>query len=417
MHICQLAGEYPNRWGGLGTAAYNLSKALASKGHKITVITRKGGGRHPKIEGVDVIKVKWAKIPMEFTRSFGRRALKALEKLHKENPVDVIHFHAPLIAWNENQFRKANRIAPIVTSLHGSWLGERRGLLTSAEFGEPGTWGNINDIGIRMFANHYSKFENIAINNSEICVANSIATKNDFKINYNPPTDWDCESILWGIDAQLYRPMHSDSEDDSVRANEIRKKYKIDNNANLILAVGRLAARKGHGFLISSFSELLKRLPNSHLVIIGRGNLRKKLLRRVKKLSIQDSVSILPGMSFEKIAEWYRISNIIVYPSFYEGQGLIPLESMASGTPCLAFDMPPLTEMIDEYVGGLCEMDTNSLAKSMHDLLSSDQISNLGSAGRHRVLDKFTIEGNADDFISVYDRAISKKKSREPFID
>ena len=61
-------------------------------------------------------------------------------------------------------------------------------------------------------------------------------------------------------------------------------------------------------------------------------------------------MSILGGMSFEKIAEWYRISSIIVYPSFYEGQGLIPLESMDSGTPCLAFDMPPLTEMLDDDV-------------------------------------------------------------------
>ncbi len=410
MHICQLAGEYPNRWGGLGTAAYNLSKALASKGHKITVITRKGGGKYPKIEGVDVIEVKWVKIPMEFTRSFGRRALKSLEKLHKESPVDIIHFHAPLIAWNKNQFRKANEIAPIVTSLHGSWLGERRGLISSAKFGEPGTWGNVNDIGIRMLANHYAKFENIAIQNSEICVANSIATKNDFLSNYEPPANWNCESILWGIDAQLYRPIHSDSEDDSVRASEIRKKYSIAPNANIILAVGRLAARKGHGFLISSFAKLLKKLPNSHLIIIGRGNLRKKLLRKVKKLSIQDSVSILGGMSFEKIAEWYRISSIIVYPSFYEGQGLIPLESMASGTPCLAFDMPPLTEMLDDDVGGLCEMDINSLANSMYELLSTKDLNELGSAGRHRVLDKFTIEGNANDFISIYEKVISNTK-------
>jgi len=410
MHICQLAGEYPNRWGGLGTAAYNLSKALASKGHKITVITRKGGGKYPEIEGVDVIEVKWAKLPMEFTRSFGRWALKSLQKLHRNHPVDIIHFHAPLIAWNEKQFRKANEIAPIITSLHGSWLGEKRGLQSSAKFGEPGTWGNVNDIGIRMFADYYAKFENIAINNSEVCVANSIATKNDFISNYEPPSNWNCESILWGIDAQLYRPMHHDSEDDAVRASEIRKKYTIDSNANIILAVGRLAARKGHGFLISSFAELLEKLPNSHLVIIGRGNLRKKLLRKVKQLSIQDSVSILGGMSFEKIAEWYRISSVIAYPSFYEGQGLIPLESMASGTPCIAFDMPPLTEMLDENVGGLCEINIKSLADSMFELLSSKDLNKLGSAGRHRVLDKFTIEGNANDFISIYEKVISNTK-------
>ena len=113
MHICQLAGEYPNRWGGLGTAAYNLSKALASKGHKITVITRKGGGKYPKIEGVDVIEVKWVKIPMEFTRSFGRRALKSLEKLQDKVPAFDLHDAKKIIKKEigENYFKDIQELS------------------------------------------------------------------------------------------------------------------------------------------------------------------------------------------------------------------------------------------------------------------------------------------------------------------
>ena len=66
--------------------------------------------------------------------------------------------------------------------------------------------------------------------------------------------------------------------------------------------------------------------------------------------------------------------------------------------------------MLDENVGGLCEINIKSLADSMYELLSSKDLNKLGSAGRHRVLDKFTIEGNANDFISIYEKVISNTK-------
>lgn len=412
MHVCMLSAEYPPRWGGMGSTVYHLSAALAAKGHTVTVITRSGGGKPPRVDGVTVAEVPWARIPMEFTRSYGRWALRALEKLHEREPVDVIHVHAPLLAWNEKQFKRARGISPVITSLHGSWKGEARGLVLGSQFGEEGARWNVNDIAIRRFANHYAKFENIAINHSDICVANSVATRNDFETNYSPPNNWDCETILWGVDTGLYRPLHLDSEDDFVRSNELRKRYGADQETNLILAVGRLAARKGHTMLIRAFAKVVKESPDSHLLIVGRGGLRSKLLRLARVLGINEHVSIESGMSFEELGECLSISDLVCYPSYYEGQGLVPLEAMAAGTPCLTFDLPPLTEMIDGEVGGLCEMSEDSLAESMLSMLSSGELIAKGAAGRRRVLDLFTLEGNADAFLAVYERAIGDSGRR-----
>jgi glycosyltransferase involved in cell wall biosynthesis len=396
----------------MGSTVYHLSAALAAKGHTVTVITRSGGGKPPRVDGVTVAEVPWARIPMEFTRSYGRWALRALEKLHDREPVDVIHVHAPLLAWNEKQFKRARGISPVITSLHGSWKGEARGLVLGSQFGEEGARWNVNDIAIRRFANHYAKFENIAINHSDICVANSVATRNDFETNYSPPNNWDCETILWGVDTGLYRPLHLDSEDDFVRSNELRKRYGADQETNLILAVGRLAARKGHTMLIRAFAKVVKESPDSHLLIVGRGGLRSKLLRLARVLGINEHVSIESGMSFEELGECLSISDLVCYPSYYEGQGLVPLEAMAAGTPCLTFDLPPLTEMIDGEVGGLCEMSEDSLAESMLSMLSSGELIAKGAAGRRRVLDLFTLEGNADAFLAVYERAIGDSGRR-----
>ena len=61
------------------------------------------------------------------------------------------------------------------------------------------------------------------------------------------------------------------------------------------------------------------------------------------------------SLSFEELAQHFRSADLVVYPSYYEGQGLIPLESLASGTPVATVNQEPLTEMVDNSVGGLFE--------------------------------------------------------------
>ena len=64
--------------GGMGSTVYHLSSRLADMGHKISVITRKSRGEPPQLDNVEIIEVPWLKVPLEFTRSYGRSALKAL---------------------------------------------------------------------------------------------------------------------------------------------------------------------------------------------------------------------------------------------------------------------------------------------------------------------------------------------------
>ena len=130
------------------------------------------------------------------------------------------------------------------------------------------------------------------------------------------------------------------------------------------------------------------------------------------RLGVSDHVSFEPSMGFEEIAEMYRVADLVVYPSYYEGQGLIPLESMASGTPVVTVDHGPLPEMVDETVGGLFTMgDANSLADTvLSEVSSREDLVSKGASGRRRIIDRFTLEGNAEAFLSVYDRAISSAK-------
>jgi glycosyltransferase involved in cell wall biosynthesis len=401
MHIAMLSAEYPPRWGGMGSTVFHLSSALVSRGHQVTVITRNGAGNNiPSMDGIDVITVGWLRLPMEFTRSYGRSALRALKKLNETNPVDVVHLHCPMISWNKKQFDDCKKnVAPIVSSLHGSWLGEKDGLVTAAKQKEAAVWANPNDLAILLSANRYARFENAAIINSDVCIANSQATKKDFLKRYLVPENWDCEVIYWGVDTEMFTL-------DNPINHELRNRFGCSENGILLLAVGRLAARKGYGSLLKAFALVNTELPDSRLVIVGRGHLRSRLLKQADKLGISSSVFIESSMSFLELASLFRSADLTIYPSYYEGQGLIPLESMSSGTPVVTVDHGPLPEMVDSTVGALFTMgDVNSMSSTIIDEIKDKKIlEKKGIAGRKRVTENFTYEIDADYFIQIYSR-------------
>ncbi|HIG37867.1 MAG TPA: glycosyltransferase family 1 protein [Candidatus Poseidoniales archaeon] len=405
MHIAMLSAEYPPRWGGMGSTVYHLSAALAARGHRITVITRSGGGIAPKIEGVEVLNVGWVPLPMAFTRSYGRSAMRALKHLHARDQVDIVHLHCPMISWNTKQFESCREnIAPVVSSLHGSWLGERDGLVAASKQKEAAVWANPNDLAILLTAKHYAGYERAAVRGSSVCVANSEATKNDFEARYSPPSDWDCEVVHWGVDTSMFVPLHRDDEDSAATHKGIRSRY---GGSRLLLAVGRLAARKGYGLLLRAFANVHSLDSQIRLVIVGRGHLRSRLQRQAQALGVADAVTIESGMPFEELAALFRSADLVVYPSYYEGQGLIPLEAMASGTPVVTVDHGPLPEMVDESVGRLFVMgDPDSMAGAiMAELADPERLQEKGEAGRRRVLEKFTFEYDAGRFEAIYERA------------
>ena len=389
LHIAMLSAEYPPRWGGMGSTVYHLSAALVELGHRITVITRDGAGKAIAQDGVNIREVKWLYAPMAFTRSYGKHALADLKKLHSEDSVDVVHLHCPMISWTESQFKDCKEnVAPIVSSLHGSWLGEKDGLRIAAKQKEAAVWANPNDLAILLSAGHYAKFERAAVNGSDICVANSYATKDDFLERYSPPADWNCQVIHWGVDTEMFHP-----------SGEAR-----DTEINQILAVGRLAARKGYGSLLKAFAVVNEKIPNSELLIVGRGHLKSRLEKQANKLGISSSIRIDSGMPFNKLAEEFRNADLVVYPSYYEGQGLIPLEAMASGTPVATVDHGPLPGMVDDSVGGLFTMaNIDSMSSVIISLLSDKKgLEDRGNAGRQRVLENYTYGKNAEKFSQIY---------------
>ena len=156
--------------------------------------------------------------------------------------------------------------------------------------------------------------------------------------------------------------------------------------------------------------EILDKNPGAKLIIVGRGHMKKKLLKVARKMKIQNAIHIISSMSFEDLAQHFRSADLVIYPSYYEGQGLIPLEAMSSGTPVATVDQPPLTEMVDSSVGVLFKRGNSSdLADKVNEILAdSTRRSSIVELGRERVLEKYTYEHNAKDYIEIYRSILPK---------
>lgn len=116
---------------------------------------------------------------------------------------------------------------------------------------------------------------------------------------------------------------------------EIRKRLNIENKF-VIGHIGRFIYQKNHDFLIDIFNKVVSEKSNSVLLMIGEGELKQQIEEKVKKYKIEDKV-IFYGTT-DKVYELYNAMDCFVFPSIYEGFGIVLLEAQANGLPCYASD-------------------------------------------------------------------------------
>lgn len=128
------------------------------------------------------------------------------------------------------------------------------------------------------------------------------------------------------------------------------KKSKLTNKN--IITIGRLSPEKGQKDLIDVFKIVNKELPKTKLFIVGDGPLKQELENYTKELKLTDKI-IFTGFLGNKEKEKYILdSSIFILPSYTESFGLVLIEAMSYGLPCIAFDSSDgARELLKDDVG------------------------------------------------------------------
>jgi glycosyltransferase involved in cell wall biosynthesis len=119
---------------------------------------------------------------------------------------------------------------------------------------------------------------------------------------------------------------------------EFKKEFNL-NNSFVVGHVGRFRPEKNHYFLIDVFYEIKKKKSNAVLILVGTGDLESKIHEKVESLGLSDSVKFLGNRTdMHKI---YQMMDVCVFPSIYEGLGIVAIEAQAAGIPIVCSDRLP----------------------------------------------------------------------------
>lgn len=124
---------------------------------------------------------------------------------------------------------------------------------------------------------------------------------------------------------------------ESIR-NSYRKKLGLENQM-VIGHIGRFNEQKNHEYLLRVFKEFHNQEPDSKLVCIGEGALRPHFEQLILEFKLQESVMLLGEQ--KEVADLLHVMDCFVFPSKWEGLGMVLLEAQANGLPCVASDAVP----------------------------------------------------------------------------
>lgn len=192
---------------------------------------------------------------------------------------------------------------------------------------------------------------------------------------------------------------------------ETRRRLNLAPETPLLLYVGRLGPEKRLDLLLEAAQLLTAAdLPGTtadfRLALVGDGQCREDLESQTLELGLQDRVVFVGAQAHATIGDWYAAGDLFVLPSPAETQGLVLVEAMACGLPCIAVDQGGPRELITQGETGIrVTPDAASLARAVDFLLRSPEVcQRFWEQGRERAAE-FSPEAMARSMLSLYESA------------
>lgn len=160
--------------------------------------------------------------------------------------------------------------------------------------------------------------------------ASKKAAESLFSPGWESNSKW--KLVYCGIDLEPFRR--------SINKKIIREKVGIPEKAYVIGHVGRFVETKNHEFIIDIAAEIAKRMDDVYFLLVGDGPLRQRMMEKAEELGIKERV-IFTGIRSDVPDLMLGAMDLFLFPSLYEGLGIVLIEAQASGLPCVISDVVP----------------------------------------------------------------------------
>lgn len=192
----------------------------------------------------------------------------------------------------------------------------------------------------------------------------------------------------------------------------VREKYQISKESKILLFVGRMSKEKNLDILLDSFPMVISDFPDTYLILVGEGPERKKMEKKVKEIGVNDKVLFIDSQPYNEIPNFYKESDLFLFPSKKDTQGLVVLEAMTCALPIVAVRSMCVEELnIDKRAGFLTRNSPIEFSKKIRKLLADKNIYNEFSKNSVEIAKKYSYEDSASLLIDKFKDLISCKKS------
>jgi glycosyltransferase involved in cell wall biosynthesis len=268
------------------------------------------------------------------------------------------------------------------------------------------TWGGAKRKGLRRI--YDSTLGKMSLNDIDIVISH---TQNELKLMKSAGLDASGNRVRIvpaGIDFSRFASVPE--------GGPFRKAFSIPENIPLVLFSGRLAVNKGLMVLAEAAPAVLKQFPDTRFVIAGQDmGVREGMEKRLKELGVLDRFLFTGHIKDDALfLSAYGACDVFVLPSEYEAFGLVLLEAMASGKPCVATSVGGMPEVLGEPsppkgmnqtgCGMLVDyQDRDQLAGAIGRLLGDRKLrQTMGAAGRERVQKEFNWDAVTARILEIY---------------
>lgn len=233
-------------------------------------------------------------------------------------------------------------------------------------------------------------------------IANSHALKHTCIERYQIPAE-KIDVVHWGIDGDGSDPVSRPKNFFAPRSGNSRR-----GKVPMVLFLGRVTWQKGPDYFIEMAGRVSRYVPEAKFVVAGQGDMLPRLIRRTAELGIADRVHFAGGVGGADVEQLYRMADVCVMPSVSEPFGLVALESLRNGTPCVI----PKAAGVAEVVNNAFKVDfwdvdamTNQIVALIRHPVLRDELARNGLA--ELKAPRFSLEEPARLTSESYRRALS----------